>query len=174
MGVATPAAAAATAVGTAVATTGAVPDGCCCCGCCAWWMPKGRRAGVDVPDVLGVGRMLEDAEVSGGGSGEGANTEGPDGESGEVTWGWAPFMLLPAAAAATTADTPPLPLPAAALPLPLLTVTWLLALVLALLALALLLLDEDLKEERRFWAEDLRRIEGRRVGGCESEFGGVM
>jgi hypothetical protein len=48
-------------------------------------MPKGARAGVDVPDVLGVGRMLEDAEAGGGGSGEGANTEGPCGESGEVT-----------------------------------------------------------------------------------------
>jgi hypothetical protein len=48
-------------------------------------MPKGRRAGVDVPDVLGVGRTLDDVEVGGGGSGEGANTEGPGGESGEVT-----------------------------------------------------------------------------------------
>jgi hypothetical protein len=45
---------------------------------------------------------------------------------------------------------------------------------LALLALALLLvlLDEDLKEERRFWAEDLRRIEGRSVVG--SVFKGNM
>ena len=48
-------------------------------------MPKGGRAGVEVPDVLGVGRTLEGAEVGGGGSGEGANTEGPGGESGEVT-----------------------------------------------------------------------------------------
>lgn len=82
-------------------------------------------------------------------------------------------MLLPAAAAAATTDTPPLPLPGAALPLPLLTLTWLLRLLLALLAPALLLLDEDLKEERRFWAEDLRRIEGRKVG-CKSKFEGDM
>lgn len=39
---------------------------------------------MDVPDVLGVGRILEDAEVGGGGRGEGANTEGPGGESDEV------------------------------------------------------------------------------------------
>lgn len=78
-------------------------------------------------------------------------------------------MLLPAAAAATTAETPPLPLPVAALPLPLLTL-----LLLALLAPALLLLVEDLKEERRFCAEDLRRIEGRKVVGCDSEFKGDM
>ena len=84
MGVAAPAAAAAPAVGAAVATAEAGPDDCCCCGCCAWWMPKGGRAGVDVPDVLGVGRILEDAEVGGGGRGEGANTEGPGGESDEV------------------------------------------------------------------------------------------
>lgn len=80
-------------------------------------------------------------------------------------------MLLPAAAAATTAETPPLPLPVAALPLPLLTLALLL---LALLAPALLLLVEDLKEERRFCAEDLRRIEGRKVVGCDSEFEGDM
>ena len=85
MGVET--AAPATAEGATVAMAEAIPGscGCGCCGCCAWWMPKGGRAGVDVPDVLGVGRTLDDVEVGGGGSGEGANIEGPGGESGEVT-----------------------------------------------------------------------------------------
>ena len=129
-------------------------------------------AGVEVPDVLGVGMMLAGAEDEscgggGGGSGDGANTvAGPGGE-------WTPFMLLAAAPAAPAAapaavGTPPLPLAWAVPTLPLL---------LALLGPALPV-AAALKEERRFWAEDLRRMVGRREGCCwcesEEEEGGIL
>jgi hypothetical protein len=128
-------------------------------------------AGVEVPDVLGVGMMLAGAEDEsgggggGGGSGDGANTvAGPGGE-------WTPFMLLAAAppAAPAAVETPPFPLALAVPTVPLL--------LLALLA-PVLPVAAALKEERRFWAEDLRRMVGRREGCCwcesEEEEGGIL
>jgi hypothetical protein len=96
---------------------------------------------------------LEEAED--GGSGDGANTVGTC-----CARGWAPFMLL-----ATTAVTPlPLPFPLLVPTLPtllLLAPPWP---PLLLLLLALEPVAAALKEERRFWAEDLRRMVGRREG----------
>jgi hypothetical protein len=136
-------------------------------------MAKGGRAGVEVPDVLGVGMALDEAEdKGGGGSGDGANTVGGK-------RGWTPFMLL--ARAATTETTPlllPLIVPPLLPPLLLPTPPWPLLLLLLLLLPLLLLAPElelepevaALKEERRFWADDLRRIIGRREEeGWESE-----
>ena len=65
-------------------------------------MAKGGKAGVEVPDVLGVGMALDEAEAEGGGgSGDGANTVGGK-------RGWMPLMLL---ARDATTETTPLLLP---------------------------------------------------------------
>jgi hypothetical protein len=130
-------------------------------GCCWDWegsREKGGWAGVDVPDVLGVGSPLEEVEEGGSGGGEVVDATVP--EDGCDAWVCVP---LTAAAGPETELLWLLPL---LLPLPLLPppAPWLLLeLMLEWLLppwfVALLLeVEEDLKEERRFWAEDLRRI----------------
>ena len=122
---------------------------------------KGGWSGVDVPDVLGVWTALEEVEdgacgVCGGGRGDGG---GPG--NGCM---WVPLVPLAVAAATAVGGIVALVLLLALvvpLMLPLLAVA-----VVALLLLALPL--EDLKEDKRFCAEDLRRIKGRRMG-WESE-----
>ena len=108
---------------------------------------------MDVPDVLGVWTALEgldDGPGSGGGICIGRDNGGAPGG----VCVWAPFTLLEVADADANGTTvggdaaTMLLLPALVVPL-----------VLPLLeALPL----EDLKEDRRFCADDLRRIEGRR------------
>ena len=116
---------------------------------------------MDVPDVLGVGWQLEEVEEGGGGGGDAVDATIPRGGCDAC-----PCTPLVVAAAATTVR------PGAGLllllPLPL-VLELVLALPLLWLAVLLLELDDDLKEERRFWAEDFLRIDGR-AGGCGSEF----
>jgi hypothetical protein len=114
---------------------------------------NGRWIGVEVPDVLGVWTALEEAD--GGADGGGGNGGIDGGGTGGAGWVWTPFVLIEvvdavdAAAMAAGGAVALLLLPALVLPLlfPLLVV-----------AVVLELPVEDLKEDKRFCAEDLRRI----------------
>jgi hypothetical protein len=107
---------------------------------------------VEVPDVLGVWTALEGLE-DGPGSGGGICIGRDDGATGGVCI-WAPFVLLEV----TDADATGTAVGGSAATLLLLP-----ALVVPLLLLPLLVAfpPEDLKEDKRFCADDLRRIEGR-------------
>lgn len=114
---------------------------------------KGGWSGVEVPDVLGVWTALEGLE-DGAGSGGGICIGRDDGGAPGGVCIWAPFVLLEVADADATGKAVGgggaatlLLLPALAVPL----------LVLPLLEAFPL---EDLKEDKRFCADDLRRIEG--------------
>ena len=115
---------------------------------------NGGWIGVEVPDVLGVWTALEEAE---GGAGGGGGKRGINGAgTGGAAWVWTPFVLIEvatdaAAAAAMAAGgaVALLLLPALVLPL---------AFPLLAAAAVLELPVEDLKEDKRFCAEDLRRI----------------
>jgi hypothetical protein len=116
--------------------------------------------------VLGGGSPLEEVDEGGGERGDVADTAVFAGGWGACVCTPLGVVVAPVAAVAPAAGLLlPLPLP---LPLPSLLMVELeleLLLLLPLLAVALVLeLDDDLKEERRFWAEDFRRIEGRRTG----------
>lgn len=115
---------------------------------------KGGWSGVDAPDVLGVWTALEGLEDGAGGCGICIGSDDDTAPGGVCIW--APFVLLEVADADAT-GTAVGGGAAALLLLPALVVPLLLPL---LVALPL----EDLKEDRRFCAEDLRRIEGRRRG----------
>jgi hypothetical protein len=116
---------------------------------------KGGWSGVDVPDVLGVWTALEGLEDGAGGGG-GICIGRDDGAAPGGVCMWAPFVLLEVADADATGTT----VGGGAATLLLLT-----ALVVPLLLPLLVALPlEDLKEDKRFCAEDLRRIEGRRRG----------
>jgi hypothetical protein len=115
---------------------------------------KGGWSGVEVPDVLGVWTALarlEDGAEGGGGICIGRDDGAAPG--GECMW--APFVLLEIADADATGTAVGGGGAATLLLLPAVVVPLLLPL---LVALPL----EDLKEFKRFCAEDLRRIEGRR------------
>jgi hypothetical protein len=110
---------------------------------------------VDVPDVLGVWTALGGLEDGAGGAG-GICIGRDDGAAPGGVCMWAPFVLLEVADADATGTT----VGGGAATLLLLT-----ALVEPLLLPLLVALPlEDLKEDKRFCAEDLRRIEGRRRG----------
>jgi hypothetical protein len=130
---------------------------------------KGKWMGVDAPDVLGVWTALEEVEdgAAGGGGGRG----GDDGDGACV---WAPFVPLGVAVDAMAVGGAALMLlllPALVLPL-LLPARAAAAVVAAAAALLAFPLD-DLKEDKRFCAEDLRRIMGRRMD-WESKFRGSI
>jgi len=124
---------------------------------------KGGWSGVDAPDVLGVWTALaglEDEAGGGGGRDMGRDNGGAPGG----VWVWAPFTLLEVVDADADA-TEMAGEGAAVMPvLPALVVPLLLPLLVVARAVALLLAFplEDLKEDKRFCAEDLRRIEGQR------------
>ena len=108
---------------------------------------------MDVPDVLGVWTALEGLGDGAGGGGICIGSDDGAAPGGECIW--APFVLLEAADPDATgtavggggaATLLLLPGPEVPLLLPLLVAVPL----------------EDLKEDKRFCAEDLRRIEGRR------------
>jgi hypothetical protein len=108
---------------------------------------------VDVPDVLGVWTALEGLEDGAGGGG-GICIGRDDGAAPGGVCIWAPFVLLEVADADADATGTAVGGGATTLPL-------LLALVVPLLLPLLVALPlEDLKEDKRFCAEDLRRIEG--------------
>jgi hypothetical protein len=117
---------------------------------------KGGWSGVDVPDVLGVWMALE--EVEDGACGVGGGGRGDGGAPGGACM-WIPFVTLEVPAATAVGGVVALML--------LLTVgiPLLLPLPVELMELLLVALPlEDLKEDKRFCAEDLRRIKGRRMG----------
>ena len=108
---------------------------------------------MEVPDVLGVWTALEGLEDDAGGGG-GICIGRDDGAAPGGVCIWAPFVLPEVADADATGTVGGgaaalLLLPAPVVPL-----------LLLLVALPL----EDLKEDKRFCAEDLRRIEGGRRG----------
>jgi hypothetical protein len=117
---------------------------------------KGGWSGVDAPDVLGVCTALEGLEDGAGGGG-GICIGRDDGAAPGGVCIWAPLVLLGVADADATGTAVGGGGAATLLLLPALVVPLLLPL---LVALPL----EDLKEDKRFCAEDLRRIERRRRG----------
>ena len=128
--------------------------------CACWWIIKGGWSGVDVPDVLGVWTVLE--EVDDGACGVGGRGCGDGGAPGGACM-WIPFVTPEAPAATAVGGVVALMLLlAVGIPLLLLLPVELVELLLVALPL------EDLKEDKRFCAEDLRRIKGRRMG-LESE-----
>ena len=106
-----------------------------------------------MPDVLGVWTALEGLEDDAG-SGGGICIGRDDGAAPGGVCIWAPFVLLEVA----DADATRTPVGGSATTLPLLP-----ALVVPLLLLPLLVVfpPEDLKEDKRFCADDLRRIGGK-------------
>ena len=110
---------------------------------------------MDVPDVLGVWTALEGFE-DGAGSGGGICIGRDDGAAPGGVCIWAPFVLLEVADAdADATGTAVGGGGAVALLLPPALV------VPVLLPLLVAFPPEDLKEDKRFCADDLRRIEGR-------------
>ena len=109
-----------------------------------------------MPDVLGVWTALEEVEDGAcGGSGMGRGDGGAPGGA----CMWIPFAPLEGAAATAVGGFVALMLLLGVL------VPLLLPLPVELVELLLLALPlEDLKEDKRFCAEDLRRIKGRRMG----------
>ena len=111
---------------------------------------------MDVPDVLGVWTALEGLE-DGAGSGGGICIGRDDGAAPGGVCIWAPFMLLEVADADATGMAVGGGGAATLLLLPALVVVPLL-----LLPLLVVFPPEDLKDDKRFCADDLRRIEGGR------------
>ena len=115
---------------------------------------NGGWIGVEVPDVLGVWTALEEAE---GGAGGGGGKRGINGAgTGGAAWVWTPFVLIEVATVAAAAAAMAAGGAVALLLLPALVLP--LAFPLLAAAVELELPVEDLKEDKRFCAEDLRRI----------------
>jgi hypothetical protein len=111
---------------------------------------------VEVPDVLGVWTALEGLEDGAGGGG-GICIGRDDGAAPGGVCIWAPFMLLEVADADATGMAVGGGGAATLVLLPALVVVPLL-----LLPLLVAFPPEDLKDDKRFCADDLRRIEGGR------------